>query len=115
MQHPVCKIRPTATLLEHSEKAALPSQTKAVKEFRAAEAVQRTAETQWKPSSSRNSSPEPATSAPAIPPNPGAASLIPHVIDNTKRPRVEESFENNDSADDEREDVHTNPKHEYDH
>ena len=87
----------------------------AAKDFRAAEAMRRTAETQWKPSSSRNSSPEPATSAPAIPPNPGAASLIPHVIDNTKRPRVEESFENNDSVDDEREDMHTNPKHEYDH
>ncbi|KAG2049979.1 hypothetical protein BDR06DRAFT_974799 [Suillus hirtellus] len=31
--HPLCKIKPTAALLQHSEKAALPSQTKAINEF----------------------------------------------------------------------------------
>ncbi|KAG2067464.1 hypothetical protein BDR04DRAFT_1120451 [Suillus decipiens] len=36
---PVRRTKPTATLLQHSEKAALPSQTKAINAFRAAEAV----------------------------------------------------------------------------
>ena len=46
VERPVRKIKPTATLLQHSEKAALPSQTKAVNEFRAAEAARRAAEIQ---------------------------------------------------------------------
>ncbi|KAG2101028.1 uncharacterized protein F5147DRAFT_655374 [Suillus discolor] len=36
---PICKIKPTAALLQHSEKVALPSQTKAINDFRAAEAA----------------------------------------------------------------------------
>ncbi|KAG2103086.1 uncharacterized protein F5147DRAFT_706513 [Suillus discolor] len=41
---PVCKIKPTAALLQHSEKAALPSQTKAINDFCAAEAAKRASE-----------------------------------------------------------------------
>ncbi|KAG1784419.1 uncharacterized protein HD556DRAFT_1315092 [Suillus plorans] len=41
---PICKIKPTAALLQHSEKAALPSQTKAINDFRAAEATKRASE-----------------------------------------------------------------------
>ncbi|KAG2747640.1 hypothetical protein P692DRAFT_20875468 [Suillus brevipes Sb2] len=41
---PVRKIKPTAALLQHSEKAALPSQTKAINDFRAAEATKRASE-----------------------------------------------------------------------
>ncbi|KAG2745412.1 hypothetical protein P692DRAFT_20877656 [Suillus brevipes Sb2] len=41
---PVRKIKPTAALLQHSEKAALPSQTKAINDFRAAEAAKRASE-----------------------------------------------------------------------
>jgi hypothetical protein len=36
---PARKIKPSAALLEHSEKAALPSQTKAINAFHAAEAA----------------------------------------------------------------------------
>lgn len=41
---PIRKIKPTAALLQHSEKAALPSQTKAINNFRAAEAAKRASE-----------------------------------------------------------------------
>ena len=41
---PAHKIKPTATILQHSEKAALPSQTKAVNEFHTAEAMRCAAE-----------------------------------------------------------------------
>ncbi|KAG1870414.1 hypothetical protein C8R48DRAFT_670787 [Suillus tomentosus] len=43
---PVRQTKPTAILLQHSERAALPSQTKAINAFRAAEAAKRAAETQ---------------------------------------------------------------------
>src|ERR1700683_772287 len=64
------------------------------------------------PSSSQSTSPEPAASAPAIP---GPASSTPHVLDNSRRARVEEIFDDDDSTDDERKDAHSNPKCEYDH
>ncbi|KAG1793356.1 uncharacterized protein HD556DRAFT_1527592 [Suillus plorans] len=41
---PVRKTKPTATLLQHAEQAALPSQTKAINEFHAAEAAKCAAE-----------------------------------------------------------------------
>ena len=43
---PVRRSKPSAALLQHSEKAAIPSQTKAINEFRAAEAAKRVAEIQ---------------------------------------------------------------------
>ncbi|KAG1884575.1 kinase-like domain-containing protein [Suillus subluteus] len=42
--HPICWTKPTAALLEHSERAALPSQMKAINEFCAAEAARSTNE-----------------------------------------------------------------------
>jgi hypothetical protein len=36
---PICRTKLTATLLQHSEKAALPSQTRAINKFHAAEAA----------------------------------------------------------------------------
>ncbi|KAG2040831.1 hypothetical protein BDR03DRAFT_979696 [Suillus americanus] len=44
--HPVRKTKPTAALLQHSEKAALPSQTKAINNFHAAEAAKLATERQ---------------------------------------------------------------------
>ncbi|KAG1818514.1 uncharacterized protein BJ212DRAFT_1479522 [Suillus subaureus] len=42
--HPICKIKPTAALLQHLEKVALPSQTKAINDFCAAEAAKHASE-----------------------------------------------------------------------
>ena len=44
MEHPVCKTNSTAILLQHSEKATLSSQTKAVNKFHDVEAARHTAE-----------------------------------------------------------------------
>ena len=43
-ERPVRKTKPTAILLQHSEKAALPSQQKAINNFRAMEAAKQAAE-----------------------------------------------------------------------
>jgi hypothetical protein len=112
IERPVRKTKPTAALLQHSEKAALPSQTKAINDFRAAEAAKRAAEVKravdavrasqsTTPNSSQSPSPEAAVTAP-VPPAPA--------LDNSKRARVEEVF---DDDDDQRENAHTNPKGEF--
>ena len=44
VKHPVCKTNSTAILLQHSEKATLSSQTKAVNKFHAVEAARHAAE-----------------------------------------------------------------------
>ena len=44
VEHPVCKTNSTAILLQHSEKATLSSQTKAVNKFHDVEAARHTAE-----------------------------------------------------------------------
>lgn len=46
---PIRRTKPTAALLQHSEKAALPSQTKAINKFRAAEAAKRALEVSAQP------------------------------------------------------------------
>jgi len=114
IEHPVPKTKPTTALLQHSEKAALPSQTKAINDFRAVEAAKCAAEVKQAvdaihanqsttPNSSRSPSPEAAVSMP-VPPVP--------TLNNSKRVRIEEVF---DDDDDERENAHTNPKDEFFH
>lgn len=95
---PVRKTKPTAALLQHAEKAALPSQTKAIHDFHAAEAAKRAAT-----SSSTEIAEPPRTS-----PIPSASSAV----DPRKRVHPEDSYEDSDreSGNDERENARTNPK-----
>jgi hypothetical protein len=99
---PVRKVKPTAALLEHSEKAALPSQTRAIHDFRAAEALKRT-----------TNDTHPLVAEP--PQAPILSARAPNIDTTTpettrKRARVEEIDEDAISGDDEREDARTNPK-----
>lgn len=91
---PVRKTKPTAALLQHAEKAALPSQTKAINEFHAAEAAKHAAE-RLSPETTESPSTSP------IPPSPSA-------VDTHKRVHPEDS--DREPSDDEREDARTNPK-----
>ncbi|KAG1793081.1 uncharacterized protein HD556DRAFT_1527610, partial [Suillus plorans] len=75
---PVRKTKPTAALLQHAEKAALPSQTKAINEFHAAEAAKRAAE---------RLSPE-TTESPSTSPIPPSSSAV----DTHKRVHPEDFF-----------------------
>jgi hypothetical protein len=109
VERPVRKTKPTAILLQHSEKAALPSQRKAINDFRAAEAAKRAAEreaacaalqnTPGTPSSSRESSP--------VPPTP--PTLASQTAGTNKRAHVEEIVDN-DAEDENRENARINPK-----
>jgi hypothetical protein len=88
---PVCKTKPTAALLQHSEKAALPSQTKAINDFRAAEAA--------KLATGRI-----AADQTEISPAP----------ENSKRVWSEGIFDTDiENSDDKHENAHTNPKREF--
>ncbi|KAG1838015.1 hypothetical protein DFJ58DRAFT_846224 [Suillus subalutaceus] len=94
---PVCRTKPTATLLQHAEKAALPSQTKAINEFHAAEAAKRAIEhisTSSPTDTAKSPSPMPST---------------PSTVNTCKRVHPEDSSDG-ESADDERENARTNPK-----
>jgi hypothetical protein len=84
--HPVCKIKPTAALLQHAEKAALPSQTKAIHNFHTAEAAKHAAE--------HNSTLSPTETAepPRTSPIPSASSAV----DPRKRVHLEDSYEDSD-------------------
>jgi hypothetical protein len=99
---PVHKVKPTAALLEHSENAALPSQTRAINAFRAAEALKRTT----------NDTHPPATEPPQAPilsaPAPNVNATAPETT--SKRAHVEEIDEYEISGDDEHEDAWTNLK-----
>ncbi|KAG2140520.1 uncharacterized protein EDB93DRAFT_1252805 [Suillus bovinus] len=106
---PIRKIKPTAALLQHLEKASLPSQTKAINEFRAAEAAKRASEVSAQP----KPVPPPPTAIPSsnVPPPP---SVIPS---SNKRSHPDDTFvdiEDNESVDEDhdsvREDARTNPK-----
>jgi hypothetical protein len=99
---PVRKVKPTAALLEHSEKAALPSQTRAINAFRAAEALKRTTNDTHPPAAELPQAPIPSTRAPNV------DATAPEIT--SKRARVEEINEDEISGDDEREDARTNPK-----
>ncbi|KAG2751673.1 hypothetical protein P692DRAFT_20709488, partial [Suillus brevipes Sb2] len=99
---PVRKVKPTAALLEHSEKAALPSQTRAINAFRAAEALKRTTDDTHPLATEPPQAPIPTTHAPNI------NTTAPETT--SKRARVEEIDGDEISGDDEREDARTNPK-----
>lgn len=99
---PVRKVKPTAALLEHSEKAALPSQTRAINAFRAAEALKRTTDDTHPLATEPPQAPIPSTHAPNV------NTTAPETT--SKRARVEEIDEDEISGDDEREDARTNPK-----
>lgn len=89
---PVHKTKPTAALLQHSEKAALPSQTKAINDFRAAEAAKLATERQLVAADQTEISPAP---------------------ENSKRVRSEGIFDTDiDNSDDEHENAR---KHEFLH
>jgi hypothetical protein len=99
---PVHKIKPTAALLQHAEKAALPSQTKAIHDFHTAEAAKHTAE------HNSTSSPTKTAEPPCTSPIPSASSAVdPH-----KRVHPEDSYEDSygEFGNDEHENTHTNPK-----
>ncbi|KAG1801034.1 uncharacterized protein HD556DRAFT_1503210 [Suillus plorans] len=104
---PVRQTKPTTTLLQHSEKMALPSQTKAINAFRAAEAVKlpdtrhasNAGADQATPSISLNS--PPGDTAPS-----GSSSAA---LEKDKRTRVEEVLDDK-SGGKEHEDARTNPR-----
>ncbi|KAG1796920.1 uncharacterized protein HD556DRAFT_1441095 [Suillus plorans] len=105
---PIRRIKPTAALLQHSEKAALPSQTKAINEFRAAEAAKHALEVSAQP---KPVPPPPtAISSSNVPPPP---SPIPS---SNKRLHPDDAFVDieDESVDEDHDSVHenarTNPK-----
>ncbi|KAG2032843.1 hypothetical protein BDR03DRAFT_1014885 [Suillus americanus] len=93
---PICQIKPTAALLEHSEKAALPSQTKAINKFRAAEATKSTTE-----------SPQNATPGPSLESSTAQSTIS---TSNNKHPYIEEILDDILPGDDECENACSNPK-----
>ncbi|KAG1847059.1 hypothetical protein F4604DRAFT_1936106 [Suillus subluteus] len=97
---PVCKIKPTAALLEHSEKVALPSQTRAINAFHAAEAAKRTTDVTHPPAAELPQAPILSQSAPA-PIVDATDATTPGTT--SKRARVEEVDEDEISGDEERE------------
>ena len=109
VERPVRKTKPSAILLQHSKQAALPSQQKAISDFRAAEAAKCAAErdlaiaaAHTRPhtrSPSQDSSP-----APAEPP----AASASRVTDTSKRAQVEEA--DDEDADEEHENAQINPQ-----
>ncbi|KAG1733361.1 uncharacterized protein EDB91DRAFT_1084420 [Suillus paluster] len=98
VERPICKMKPTAALLQHAKKAALPSQTKVINEFHAVEAAKRAAE------HTSTSSPTETTQSPSTSPVPSALSAV-----NTRK-RVHPEDSDRESSDDERENACTNPK-----
>jgi hypothetical protein len=98
----VRKVKPTAALLGHSENAALPSQTRAINAFSAAEALKRTTDDTHPPATETPQAPIPSAPAPTV------DATAPETI--RKRARVEEIDEDEISGDDGREDARTNPK-----
>jgi hypothetical protein len=100
---PVRKVKPTAALLEHSEKAALPSQTKAINAFRAAEAAKHaTNDTHHPPAAKPQQAPTLSAPAPSPEPTPPEAA--------NKRAHVEDIDEDISSGDEKRENARINPK-----
>jgi hypothetical protein len=99
---PVRKVKPTTALLEHSEKAALPSQTRAINAFRAAEALKCTTNDTHPPATEPPQAPVPSAPAPNV------DTTTPQTT--SKRARIEEIDEDEISGDDECEDAQTNPK-----
>jgi hypothetical protein len=113
VERPARKTKPTATLLQHAERAALPSQQKAINEFHAAEAKKRAADDFRAIASSRiitnptpNSSQSHSADGPPATPDMATASRVPG---KSKRPYVEETSDE-DSDSEGRENARFNPK-----
>src|ERR1700691_403713 len=115
IERPTRRSKPTAALL-HSGEPTLPFQQKSVNDFRAAEAAKRAAERQLAidrvrakrattPCSSRATPPETASSVSGAP-----VPSTSHVLDKSKRARVEEIADDEESGDEERENARFNPK-----
>jgi len=104
---PIRKIKPTAALLQHSEKAALPSQTKAINAFRAAEAAKRTSTSTVSAPSAHLPHSE-STSLPHSAPSPPSES-VPRPSNKRIPPDDVFTFEDNESGEEEREDARMNP------
>lgn len=106
---PVRKTKPTAALLQHSERAALPSQMKAIKDFRAAEAAKLAAECQLVDENEISAAPSSQCS-----PDTTTMTASTPAPDNSKRARVEDVVDTDiENDDDERENARTNPKCEF--
>jgi hypothetical protein len=103
---PVRRTKPTITLLQHSEKAALPSQTRAINNFHAAEAAKRVAD-HTTTLLSPQTSPDTVEHARISP-----IALVPPAANNCKRVHSKEISEEDESQgdDDERENARTNSK-----
>ena len=125
---PIRRSKPTTALL-HSGEPALPFQQKAVKDFRAAEAEKRAAERQLaidgvrakrtttrSSESPRTTTPETAPSVRATSPETASSvsgAPVPstsRVLDKSKRARVEEIADDEESGDEGRENARFNPK-----
>jgi hypothetical protein len=111
---PVCQTKPSATLLQHSEKAALPSQTKAINAFRAAEAARRLPEIQHTsntdqttPSSTGDTAPSGSTLANSATLKTGKQTRVEAVVDESDGEEYE------DACTKECEDARTNPRHKF--
>ena len=114
IERPQRNHRPSAALLAHSEQAAIASQQKAVNDFRAAEAAKRASATALALAAARaNKSTTPSSSRATSPDDTPLTQPIPstlHIADKTKRARVEEISDEEDSDDEERENARINPK-----
>jgi hypothetical protein len=93
---PICQTKPTVALLEHSERAALPLQTKAINEFHATEAAR-----------SANEILHTATPGPSLAPSVPQQVQPATSISSSKCPFVTEI---SDDDNDKHEDACTNPK-----
>ncbi|KAG1889627.1 uncharacterized protein F5891DRAFT_1198558 [Suillus fuscotomentosus] len=104
---PVRQTKPTTTLLQHSEKTALPSQTKAINAFRAAEAAKLPDTRHASNAGADQTTPSISLNSPPGDTAPSGSSLA--ALEKGKRTCVEEVLDDK-SGGKEHEDVRTNPR-----
>lgn len=102
---PIRRTKPTAALLQHLEKATLPSQTRAINEFHAAEAAKRALEVPVP------TAPIPSAQIPPLTPAQPESALFPPsaLPSSNKCLHLDDAFEVK-SVDEERENAHMNPR-----
>ncbi|KAG2046376.1 hypothetical protein BDR06DRAFT_1014769 [Suillus hirtellus] len=105
---PVCQTKPTTTLLQHSEKVALPSQTKAINAFHAAEAAKLPDSRHASNAGADQTTLSISLNSPLGDTAPSGSSSA--ALKKGKRTCVEEVLDN-ESGGEEREDARTNPRH----
>ena len=114
IERPQCNHCPSAALLAHSEQAAIASQQRAIINFCAAEAAKCASATALALAAARaNKSTTPSSSRATSPDDTPLTQPIPstsHIADKTKRARVEEISDEEDSDDEECENARINPK-----